>query len=183
MGRIKGFLRSIDSAKLAQFGTTFHRIGTLNCCKLNTNLPLEVFSMNSTQSIEEMKEQSSLLKKAFRGNALFSGLSGLVAVLGARPLARFSGIEMPAVFIALGIILIIYGIDLWWISSREPIDHRFAWAAIILDILWVVGSVAVLLIGLPELTVGARWAVFFLAEIVAFFAILQFIGLRRAKSG
>ena len=137
--------------------------------------------MNSTQSINETKQRSNLLKNALRGNALFSGLSGTVALLGARSLAAFTGIEVPAVFFVLGIILIFYAIDLWWVSSREPIDHRFAWAAIILDILWVVGSVAILVSGWPALTVAGRWTIFFLAEVVTIFAILQYIGLRRAK--
>lgn len=137
--------------------------------------------MNSSQSIKATKEQSNLLKKALRGNALFSGLSGAIALLGAQPLAAFTGIDVAAVFYVLGIVLIIYAIDLWWVFSREPIDHRFAWAAIILDILWVAGSAAILIFDWPALTVAGRWAVFFLAEVVAIFAILQYVGLRRAK--
>ena len=101
--------------------------------------------MNSSQSIKATKEQSNLLKKALRGNALFSGVSGAIALLGAQPLAAFTGIDVAAVFYVLGIVLIIYAIDLWWVSSREPIDQRIAWAAIILDILWVAGSAAILI--------------------------------------
>ncbi len=137
--------------------------------------------MTKSQSIKEIKDQSSLLKNAVRGNALFSGLSGTVALLGAQSLAIFTGIDLPVVFYVLGIVLIIYAVDLWWVSSREPIDRRFAWAAIILDILWVIGSFAILISGWPVLTIASRWALFFLAEIVGIFAILQYIGLRRIK--
>ncbi|MDX1413049.1 MAG: hypothetical protein R3293_02600 [Candidatus Promineifilaceae bacterium] len=142
--------------------------------------------MNNTQSIaeigEDAKKQSNLLKNALRGNALFSGLSGIVALLGSQYLAEFTGLGSSMLFTILGIVLILYGIDLWWVSSREQIDHRFAWAAIILDVLWVAGSAAILLSGWPALSVAGRWTVFIIAELVALFAVIQFIGLRRSTS-
>ena len=116
--------------------------------------------MDSTQSINKTREQSSLLKNALRGNALFSGLSGIVAFLGAQGLATFTGIETPWVLTILGVILMIFAVDLWWVSSREPIDRRFAWAAIFLDILWVVGSTVILLTGWLSLTTAGRWTVY-----------------------
>ncbi len=58
--------------------------------------------MNSSQSIKATKEQSNLLKKALRGNALFSGLSGAIALLGAQPLAAFTGIDVARRFLCAG---------------------------------------------------------------------------------
>jgi len=135
--------------------------------------------MDNTQSIKETRQESNLLRNALRGNALFSGLSGAVALLAAQSLAAFTGIQMPVVFIILGVVLILYAIDLFWIASQETIDHRFAWATILLDVVWVLGSVAILLFESPPLTVAGRWTVALLAEAVAIFAILQYIGLRR----
>ena len=142
--------------------------------------------MNNTQSISETSQaaakRSSLLKNALRGNALFSGISGAISLLGAQSIAELTGLESSLIFTILGIVLIVYGIDLWWVSSRDPIDHRFAWAAIILDVLWVAGSAAILLSGWPALSVAGRWMVFVIAELVALFAIVQFIGLRRSTA-
>lgn len=135
--------------------------------------------MNSTQSVTQNAQKSNLLRNALRGNALFSGTSGLVALLAAPSLAAFTGIEPPIIFVVLGIVLILYAVDLWWVASRQTINRRLAWAAIILDILWVAGSVALLLFGWLPLTVAGSWTIALLAEVVAIFAVLQFIGLRR----
>lgn len=137
--------------------------------------------MNNTQTLNSEKPKSTLLLKGLRGNAIFSTLSGAAALIAAPTLSTFTGITPPAVFYVLGIVLLIYAVDLWWVSSKDPIDMRFAWAAIILDILWVLGSVFILFFGLLPLTVAGRWTVFFLAEIVAIFAIIQYIGVRRAN--
>jgi hypothetical protein len=137
--------------------------------------------MNSTQSITKNNQGSNLLKNALRGNALFSGTSGLVALAAAQSLAAFTGINPPIIFVVLGIALILYAVDLWWVASRETINRRFAWAAIILDVLWVVGSIAILLSGWLPLTVAGSWTIALLAEAVAIFAVLQFIGLRRSN--
>ena len=136
--------------------------------------------MNSTQSITKNNQGSNLLKNALRGNALFSGTSGLIALAAAQSLTAFTGINPPIIFVVLGIALILYAVDLWWVASRETINRRFAWAAIILDVLWVIGSIAVLLSGWLPLTVAGSWTIALLAEAVAIFAVLQFVGLRRS---
>jgi hypothetical protein len=136
--------------------------------------------MNSTQSITKNNQGSKLLKNALRGNALFSGTSGLIALAAAQSLTAFTGINPPIIFVVLGIALILYAVDLWWVASRETINRRFAWAAIILDVLWVIGSIAVLLSGWLPLTVAGSWTIALLAEAVAIFAVLQFVGLRRS---
>ncbi len=135
--------------------------------------------MNTTQTIDKEKQQSTLLKKGLRGNAVFSALSGTIALIAAPALASFTGLTAPIIFYILGVVLLVYAADLWWVSSKEPIDQRFAWAAIILDVLWILGSTLILITGWLSLTVAGRWTIFFLAEIVAIFAIIQYIGLRR----
>lgn len=136
--------------------------------------------MNSTQTAGKTSQESNLLRNALRGNALFSGLSGVVSLFAAQSLAAFTGIQEPLVFVILGIVLILFAVDLVWIASRETIDRRIAWAVILLDIAWVVGSVIILLFDLVPLTIAGRWTIALLAEAVAIFAILQYIGLRRS---
>lgn len=136
--------------------------------------------MNNTHSIRETGRESNLLRNALRGNALFSGLSGLVSLFGAQSLAQITGINESLVFTILGIVLILFAVDLVWIASKESIDRRFAWAVIILDVVWVAGSAIILLTDLIPLTVTGRWAIALVAEAVAVFAILQYVGLRRS---
>jgi hypothetical protein len=135
--------------------------------------------MNNTQSIRGRGRESALLRNALRGNALFSGISGLVLLLGAQTLAQFTGIQEPVVFTLLGVVLILFAIDLVWIASKENINRHLAWAVIILDVAWVAGSIFILLTDLIPLTVAGRWAIALVAEAVAVFAILQYVGLRR----
>jgi len=135
--------------------------------------------MNSTQSIRETRQESNLLRIALRGNALFSGLSGLIALIAAQSLATFTGIQEPLVFVVLGVVLILFAVDLVWISARDSIDRRFAWLVIFLDVAWVAGSAIILIFDLVPLTVAGRWIIALLAEAVAIFAIIQYLGLRR----
>ena len=135
--------------------------------------------MNNTQSLQEGTNNSNLLRKALQGNALFSGLSGLASFFAAQWLAQFTGIYEPLVFVVLGVILIVFAVDLAWLASRESPDRRLVWVVILLDVAWVAGSAAILMTDLVPLTVSGRWAIALLAEVVAVFALLQYIGLRR----
>jgi hypothetical protein len=56
------------------------------------------------------------------------------------------------------------------------------WMVIGGDLLWVVASYAILLAGRPALTTAGSWSVGILAEIVALFAVIQFVGLRRLRA-
>jgi hypothetical protein len=54
-----------------------------------------------------------------------------------------------------------------------------AQTGVVLDILWVLGSIILLFGGSLPLTLAGKWTIALLAEAVATFAILQTIGLRR----
>ena len=132
-----------------------------------------------TTTIEHTADQ--VLRLALRGNGSFSLLSGLILAAAARPVSVLLGVEPPAILLILGIVLIIYGIDLFWVASRPEIDTRLATAAVVLDVLWVLGSAALLLTGLVSLTAAGVWAVIIVADIVALFAIWQGYGLWRMR--
>lgn len=114
-----------------------------------------------------------LLRRAMRANAGFSGISGLVSLLAADALAAFTGIPEVLVFRALGVILILYGADLLWITSRERVNIWFGITAVILDIAWVIGSMVLLLGNFLPLTTAGKWSVLLLAEVVSIFALVQ----------
>jgi hypothetical protein len=118
-----------------------------------------------------------LLRRTLRANAIFSGGSGLFLLLAAQPVAGFLGWpEAPALRI-LGLVLMLYGVELAFISRLAPIDRRLAWAAVVLDVLWVLGSVLLLLSNQP-FTAAGKWAVVLVADVVALFAVLQYVGVR-----
>jgi hypothetical protein len=136
-------------------------------------------SQANTQAVSTPDSKSGLLRNAMRANGVFSAVSGAAALLFSSTLADTTGIQPPLVFTVLGVILILYAIDLFWVTSRPQLDIRFGWAAVVLDLAWVLGSLVLLLTDLLPLTTAGKWIIAILADIVLVFAIVQFIGIRR----
>ena len=130
--------------------------------------------MNATMSVNDR-----LLRMALRGNGIFSTVSGALLVVASRPLAEFLGVSSAAALLSLGVILLLYAVDLFWMTSRENLSLPFAWFAIIMDVLWVIGSIVLLVADPLGLTVAGKWAIGLIAEAVALFAIVQWLGVRR----
>ena len=127
--------------------------------------------------------KTNLLRHALQGNGIFSGVSGLAFILAAKPIAAFLGLDAPLVLAGLGVGLVLYAAGLFREGAREPLNRQFAVVAILLDLAWVVGSAVLLLTNWLPFTTAGSWAVAIVADVVAVFAILQFIGLRRLRPG
>ena len=122
-----------------------------------------------------------LLRTALRGNGVFSAVSGAMMVVASRPLAEFIGLAWPSALLIMGVLTILYALDLFWFTSRETINMTFAWLTIILDVAWVVASVVLLLADPLGFTVAGKWFIGLMAEAVALFAVVQWLGVRRLK--
>ena len=59
---------------------------------------------------------------------------------------------------------------------------RQANAILLMDIAWVVGSALLLFTGWVSFTTAGWWAVLLVADVVALFAILEFVGIRRLQA-
>ena len=132
----------------------------------------------STQIVQTVTE-SKLLRYALRGNGIFSAISGATLLVAAKPLATFMGLDWPLALTITGIILLPYGALLLWVATQAEIDRGFAKTAVLLDALWVIGSIILLLTNWLNLSTAGNWTVALLAESVLTFAILQAVGLRR----
>lgn len=129
---------------------------------------------------------SASLRPVLRLNSLFSAGSGVGMILGTGPLTALLGLELSLLLRVLGVGLVIYGASLVWVARQARITRSLALAAVLLDALWVVGSVFVLLaarIGRVPLTAGGAWLIGIIAAVVAVFAALQFHALRREPRG
>lgn len=124
----------------------------------------------------------TFLRRALLGNAIFSGLSGITFVLGSNPLANFLGIKNPTLLFVLGIVLLLYAPFLVKVANTESVQRLLVWLVIDLDILWIIGSAVLIFTNLVSLTTSGKWAIAFIADIVTVFAILQYIGLRKASA-
>jgi hypothetical protein len=128
------------------------------------------------------EECQGLLKKALTGNAVFSVISGVAILIANRWLVKFLGLPGKVSLALLGISLVVYAALLWLSARKAKIKITGAWIAIVMDLVWVVGSYV--LIAVVPFSAGGKWAVALVAELVLVFAVLQWMGIRRVlKSG
>jgi hypothetical protein len=128
---------------------------------------------------QAVDQSQGLLKKALRGNALFSMLSGVAVLLANRWLVQFLGLPDKVSLAVLGISLMVYAGILWLNARRPKIKILDAWIAVIMDAIWAAGSY-VLILAVP-FSVAGKWTVALIAEVVLVFAILQWLGIRRVR--
>jgi hypothetical protein len=122
-------------------------------------------------------DKQRLLRRALEGNALFSLVSGVVILSANQTLVEFLGLPSNASLTALGIGLLGYAGWLLWNARREKIKIVDAWIAVILDMVWVLGSYGLLFA--VKFSSGGKWAVVLVAELVFLFGLIQWMGLRR----
>lgn len=123
----------------------------------------------------------ALLRRALRANGVFSGLSGLLFMLAAAPIASFIGLPWSWPLFVTGVGLLGYAIALFRVSGRTEIDRRAVVVFISMDVAWVVGSGVLLVTPWIPFTLAGKWAIAIVADMVALFAVIQFYGLRRSQ--
>lgn len=131
-------------------------------------------------TISSTQDKTSLLRAALLGNSLFCFLCGLDFTLFSRPVAEFLGLTSPTVILVLGPGLIAYALIVFLQSRAQPLSLPFARFAIVADLLWVLSSAVLIFTDLVTITTAGKWAIAIIADIVLVFAIVQYIGLRRA---
>lgn len=122
---------------------------------------------------------SSLLRNALYGNSIFSFVSGLIFLLFSKVIAGFLGLPAPWIILALGVGLIVYGIEIYVAARSEPVNRGIAKFAVYADLAWVLGSAVLIFANLVPFTDAGKWAIAIIADIVLVFAILQAVGLRK----
>lgn len=126
-------------------------------------------------------QNNNLIHKALQANGIFSGISGLMTLLGATMLVQFFGAGTALFFIVLGAGLIFHAVTLYMNTRTQNVNRYFAWYAIAGDIAWVLATALILLTNAFDLSSGGKWLLLIIGDIVLIFAIVQFIGLRRMK--
>jgi hypothetical protein len=129
--------------------------------------------------ITTLERNASLLGHALKGNSAFSLLSAVAAIAAASPLTHFLGLSWPGALTALGVLLVGHAAILWWGSSQAVVPRWLAWYAIGGDVGWIVATIAILVVDPWSFTTGGKWLLAIVGDVVAVFAILQYIGLRR----
>lgn len=126
------------------------------------------------------RDRSVFLRRVLWGNVLFSTLCALVILLDLGPVTNFLGWPLQWPLLVVGLGLLPFALFVAYVARTKPFHKTLAWVVIEMDIAWVIASAAILMLGWPAgTTVGGKWAIGIVAEIVAAFAILQYFGLRR----
>ena len=128
-----------------------------------------------------VQENARFLRNVLRGNAIFSTVSGLIVLFFAESISQLIGLGNPMILVVLGIGLLPFAFFVYKVSAMETLNYKLVWAIIELDVLWVVGSVILIFSNLVPLTTAGKWSIGLLADAVAVFAILEYVGLRKAQ--
>lgn len=118
------------------------------------------------------------LRAVMYADAVVTGANGLAYLAAAGLLSRLLG-PSPAVLVGIGAFLLGYAVVVALIGRRRPISPAAVRGAAVVNLVWVIGSIAVAAIPAVDLTGWGRgWAVL-QALVVLGFAVLQITGIRR----
>ena len=123
----------------------------------------------------------SLARALLLVNGAVDGLSGVLMLVAAGPIASFLGIGNPLIVEAVGVVLALFGAGVFWLGLRT-VSRRLVLAVAVINIMWAVDMAIVLFVGVPALTEGGRWAVEIVAVLDALVAAAQLYALRKMNS-
>jgi ribosome-associated toxin RatA of RatAB toxin-antitoxin module len=122
------------------------------------------------------------LQFALRLNAAFSMITGINLAFFPHIFATLFGIEITVPFLFIGIGLILFSTTVYVVSSQSPIHLIHVLVIILLDIGWVIGSIAIIGLGLFGISVAGQLAIAVVGVIVLGFAIHQSYALMHVHS-
>ncbi|MDX1383824.1 MAG: hypothetical protein R3190_09300 [Thermoanaerobaculia bacterium] len=125
------------------------------------------------------QDRTKLLRYALRADAVFCALAAVDALLFSERIAELLGIAEPRIVSALGVGLLAWAVHLVVASRRDTLSLKEAWYFVGGGLLWIVGSVGLILAG-PFSTQG-NWLVGLVAVAVLAFTEAQYLGIRRLR--
>ena len=124
-------------------------------------------------------QHKSMLHTVLRFNAAFSGIFGLLFLIFPGMFAEMLGISSPIALMVTGVLLFLWEVTVFSMVREADLNPTMVWVVIAGDLVWVLGSIGLLLGGWLPLTAAGKWFVAIIADIVLVFAVVQFIGVRR----
>jgi hypothetical protein len=129
--------------------------------------------------MESQTMNATFLKRSLQLDGVASGATGLLLLAAAGPFAALAGLPGPGIPRAVGGVLVMYAAALLWNAGRATVSRGQAVAAVVLNALWVLGSVVLIVDG--PLTLIGNLAVAAVALAVLLFGTLEAVGLRRLQ--
>jgi hypothetical protein len=132
----------------------------------------------NTSTLSPLTETGTFLRTVLLADALVSGATGLLMTVGAGVLEPI--LQVPATLLrGAGLALVPYAGFVAMLARRDVLPRAGVWAVIACNVLWAIDCVALLLTGWIDPTLLGVAFVLVQAVVVAAFAELQVVGLRR----
>ena len=126
-------------------------------------------------------QPSPVLRNALLIDGLLSGFTGLLLVLAAGWLGAF--LELPRLLLLVaGSALLPFAAMLVWLANRTEISRQAIWAVIAVNVVWVVDSLLLLVVGWVSPNLFGYAFVIAQALAVALLAELQWFGLKHSPA-
>jgi hypothetical protein len=135
--------------------------------------------MNSRVNLMDLSQPSSFLRLALLADAAVSGVTGLAMMLGAGVVDGLLGVP-GALLRCAGLSLLPFAALVAFLATRENLSRPAAWAVVAYNALWAVDSIVLMASGWIAPTALGYAFIAFQALVVATFAGLQYVGLRKA---
>jgi hypothetical protein len=114
------------------------------------------------------------LKKHLTINSIFSAMSGSTMLLFSTQLNELFGIDNVYIFPILGVNLLVFAAFVWYVASKKLTNKILITTITILDLLWVLGSLIIVIFSLFDLTKTGNILISLVAIWIAFLAYKQF---------
>jgi hypothetical protein len=124
---------------------------------------------------------STLLRRAFQLDGLFSAIFGLAFIVGVGPVGSFLGLDNILELELFGIGVLLYGAALLWQVSRTYLERRAAFIIPVLNFVWAIGSYVLIFANWLPLTTEGKWAIGIQAEVVGILGIVQLYAAWKAN--
>ena len=123
----------------------------------------------------------NLLQKYLTANAIFSATTGTTLLIFKEKIEGLFAVESSSFFTILGILLLFFSLTI--LAEIIKKRSKFVLWIIIQDLLWVVGSVVLLIFNPFEISFLGNILVASVAVIVLFLGIGQYMGLLKMNDG
>lgn len=122
---------------------------------------------------------TSLVQRALQVDGIVCIVSGAIFMLDSGPISNWVGVTPAEVILFFGLFLLVYGIGLFALATRKPVDARLPVTVIGLNALAAAIFVGLLLADPFGFTTTGNWMTLIFADIVVALGIWQYVGLRR----
>lgn len=120
------------------------------------------------------------LQKALLSNGIFSGVSGLILILFQKPIAQLFGTSNNTVFWIIGIALLYFASTVFWEYKKQR--KTFVILIIVQDILWVLGSLILLIFDPFEITITGEIIIVLVGIVVLGMGIWQWWAIAKKNT-